>query len=86
MMCLIRITFTGCVVLSYRVLKRRFAFDDDFLEDVKEDLIYAKQLAIDEDNRVLVWRGNAGVAPTAQSLSTASYASAWATGKRPGAR
>jgi class 3 adenylate cyclase len=50
--------------LSYRVLKRRFALDDDFLEDVKEDLIYAKQLAVDEDNRVLVWRGNAGVAPT----------------------
>jgi class 3 adenylate cyclase/predicted ATPase len=53
--------------LSYRVLKRRFALDDDFLEDVKEDLIYAKQLAVDEDNRVLVWRGNAGVAPTPSS-------------------
>jgi predicted ATPase/class 3 adenylate cyclase len=49
--------------LSYRMLKRRFALDDDFLEDVKEDLIYAKQLAVDEDNRVLVWRGNAGVVP-----------------------
>ncbi len=41
--------------LSYRVLKRRLQLDDDTLEDPKEDLIYAKQLAVDEDGRVLVW-------------------------------
>ena len=29
--------------------------DDDYLEDVKDELIYAKHLAVDEDNRVLVW-------------------------------
>jgi TOMM system kinase/cyclase fusion protein len=43
--------------LSYRVLKRRFQLDDDLLEDLKEDLIYAKQLAVDEGGRVLVWTG-----------------------------
>jgi hypothetical protein len=43
--------------LSYRVLKRRFQLDDDLLEDLEEDLIYAKQLATDEDRRVLVWTG-----------------------------
>src|SRR5262249_2779522 len=43
--------------LAYRVLKRRFQLDDDFLEDLKDDLIYAKKLAVDEDNRVLVWVG-----------------------------
>ena len=43
--------------LSYRVLKRRFGLDDNDLEDLKEDLIYAKQLAVDEDGRVLVWTG-----------------------------
>jgi class 3 adenylate cyclase len=43
--------------LSYRVLKRRFGADDDLLEDLKEDLIYAKKLALDEDGRVLVWAG-----------------------------
>src|SRR5947208_13503005 len=53
--------------LSYRVLKRRFQLDDDFLEDLKEDLIYARQLAVDEDGRVLVWRGDAGVAPTSST-------------------
>ena len=43
--------------VSYRVLKRRFGLADDDLEDLKEDLIYAKQLAVDEDGRVLVWTG-----------------------------
>ena len=45
--------------LSYRVLKRRLHLDDDLLEDLKEDLIYAKKLAVDEDGRVLVWVGEA---------------------------
>jgi class 3 adenylate cyclase/tetratricopeptide (TPR) repeat protein len=43
--------------VSYRALKRRFELDDDYLEDVKDELIYAKKLAVDEDNRVLVWAG-----------------------------
>jgi class 3 adenylate cyclase len=41
--------------LSYRVLKRRLQLDDETLENLKEDLIYAKHLAIDEDGKVLVW-------------------------------
>jgi predicted ATPase/class 3 adenylate cyclase len=45
--------------LSYRVLKRRLQLDDEMLEDLKEDLIYAKQLAVDEEGRVLVWTGGA---------------------------
>ena len=45
--------------LSYRVLKRRLGVDDDELEDLKEDLIYAKKLAVDEEGRVLVWTGDA---------------------------
>ncbi len=45
--------------LSYRILKRRFALDDNDLEDLKEDLIYAKKLAVDEDGHVLVWTGGA---------------------------
>jgi hypothetical protein len=40
--------------LSYRVLKRRLQLDDETLEDLKEDLIYAKQLAVDEEGKVLV--------------------------------
>ncbi len=41
--------------VSYRGLKRRFALDDEYLEDLKEELIGAKRLAIDEDGRFLVW-------------------------------
>src|SRR5919197_651736 len=45
--------------VAYRVLKRRLQLDDDLLEDLKDDLIYAKKLARDEDGRVLVWTGGA---------------------------
>src|SRR5262245_35733675 len=53
--------------LSYRVLKRRLHLDDDVLEDLKEDLIYAKKLAVDEDGRVLVWTGGTASAPPTAS-------------------
>jgi len=49
--------------LSYRVLKLRFQLDDETLEALKEDLVYAKQLAVDEDGRVLVWTGGTSSAP-----------------------
>jgi class 3 adenylate cyclase/predicted ATPase len=49
--------------VSYRVLKRRLDLHDDDLEDLKEDLIYAKKLALDEAGRVLVWAGDAGETP-----------------------
>src|SRR5262249_39172782 len=45
--------------ISYRALKRRFALDDAYLDDLKEELVYAKHLALDEDSRVLVWTGDA---------------------------
>src|SRR5262249_42769594 len=50
--------------VSYRALKRRFDLDDNYLEDVKDELIYAKQLAVDEENRVLVWAGEQASAPS----------------------
>ncbi len=42
--------------VSYRGLKRRFALDDEYLEDLKEELVGAKRLAADEEGRFLVWR------------------------------
>src|SRR2546422_873800 len=45
--------------VPYRVLKRRFNLDDDYIEDLKIDLIEAKQLAVDENDRILVWIGDA---------------------------
>src|SRR5262249_21077393 len=48
--------------VPYRVLKRRFALDDDYIEDLKIDLIEAKRLASDEHDRILVWLGESGSA------------------------
>src|SRR5499426_1404523 len=44
--------------LTYRLLKREFALDDETLEDLKDELIYAQRLAVEEDERVLVWIGD----------------------------
>jgi hypothetical protein len=49
--------------VSYRALKRRFALDDDYLEDLKAELIKAQHLAVDEDGEVLVWTGTPGTEP-----------------------
>lgn len=43
--------------VSYRALKRRFHLDEDYLEDLKVEIIQAKRLAIDEDGVVMVWAG-----------------------------
>jgi class 3 adenylate cyclase/predicted ATPase len=53
--------------LAYRVLKLRLQLDDDTLEALKDDLIYAKKVAVDEDGRVLVWTGGTSSAPTTAS-------------------
>ncbi len=52
--------------LSYRALKARFQLDDDLLEALKDELIYAQRVAADEDNRVLVWTGESAVCPDSQ--------------------
>ena len=41
--------------VAYRALKVRFNLDDDYLEALKDELIYARRLAVDEADRVLVW-------------------------------
>src|SRR5215831_5565462 len=52
--------------ISYRALKRQFALDDDYLEDLKVELIEVRQVALDQDGKILVWKGAvAAVAPTA---------------------
>ena len=45
--------------VTYRALKRQFHLDDDFLEDLKAEIIKAQRLAVDEDGEVLVWTGGA---------------------------
>src|SRR5438034_1673683 len=58
--------------VSYRALKRRFDLDDDYLEDVKDELIYAKKLAVDEEHRVLVWTGAQETSPPSPVPSTSA--------------
>ena len=44
--------------VAYRALKRRFDLDDEYLEDLKAELIDADRVAVDEDGKVLVWVGD----------------------------
>src|SRR5215510_9786051 len=45
--------------VTYRSLKRRFDLDDEYLEDLKGELVKAEGVAADEDGEVLVWKGGA---------------------------
>jgi class 3 adenylate cyclase len=49
--------------LTYRALKRQFDLDDDYLDDLKAELIDARQLAVDEAGKVLVWTREAAATP-----------------------
>ena len=52
--------------MTYRALERQFALDDEYLEDLKAELIDAERVALDEEGKVLVWVGAAPV-PSAES-------------------
>ncbi len=43
--------------VTHRVLKRQFELDDEALDDLKEELIEAEQVARDENGKMLVWTG-----------------------------
>src|SRR5215468_477565 len=45
--------------MTYRALKRQFNLEDDYLEDLKAELIQGQRLAVDEEGAVLVWTGDA---------------------------
>src|SRR5712692_1412452 len=68
--------------LSYRALKRQFALDDDYLDDLKAELIEVRRVAVDEDGRVLVWTGDAGTPPSSPPPSS-QYVSPPATVSPP---
>ena len=52
--------------VTYGALKRRFTLDDEYLEDLKGELISAERVAVDEDGKVLVWTGGATNGETAK--------------------
>lgn len=67
--------------VSYRAIKRRFALRDDYIEDLKTEIIEAKRLAIDEGGVVLVWTG-ASTQTGAGRMSTLSGFSTVTEGER----
>jgi len=44
--------------LSYRGLKRQFDLDDEYIEDLKTDIIQGQGLAVDKDSEWLIWTGS----------------------------
>ncbi|MCZ6874849.1 MAG: adenylate/guanylate cyclase domain-containing protein, partial [bacterium] len=53
--------------ISYRALKRQFGLDDEYLEDLKLEIIRVRKLAVDEDDEMLVWTGGSEETPASTS-------------------
>jgi hypothetical protein len=49
--------------VSYSALRRRFDLDDAYLNDFKDELLFAHPV-VDEQDRGLVWTGDSGSSPT----------------------
>ena len=62
--------------VTYRTLKLQFQLDDYHLEALKEALIDAERLAVDENGTVLVWRVGADGTPAPVSPVTTPPATA----------
>jgi class 3 adenylate cyclase len=56
--------------VTYRTLKREFQLDEERLDDLKEELLYAHPEVMDDEGRGLIWKGDRGNSlpglPTAQ--------------------
>ena len=58
--------------VTYRTLRLQFQLDEEQLEALKEALIDAERLAVDEEGRVLVWAGPPASSPTASASQGAT--------------
>jgi len=47
--------------VSYRALQRQFQLDDAYLQDLTAEIVEVLQLAVDQDNTMLVWTGSSSV-------------------------
>ena len=57
--------------VSYRALKRQFDLDEAYVEDLKLELIEVHQVAVDQDNTMLVWTGDAPAPPPSAAAPAA---------------
>ena len=55
--------------VSYGALRRRYALDDVYLQDLKDELIDAQRVAADENGRILVWIGQRRNGETAKGTN-----------------
>jgi class 3 adenylate cyclase len=63
--------------VSYRALQRQFQLDDAYLQDLTAEIVEVLQLAVDQDNTMLIWTGGpstpaplASPSPNTPSLNT----------------
>jgi class 3 adenylate cyclase len=49
--------------VTYNALKRQFDLDDACLQDLKDEIVAAQRVAVDEDGKILVWTGNVAAPP-----------------------
>ena len=56
--------------VTYRALQRQFDLDEETLDDLKDELLYAQQVARDENGRVLVWTGPSEAIPAPGSTAS----------------
>src|SRR5215813_14318777 len=57
--------------VSYRALRLEFDLTEDVLDALKEELIEVKELAVDKDGKMLMWKGAEGT-PTPPRSAPAS--------------
>ena len=50
--------------VTYRALKLQFSLDDDHLEALKDELLYAHPHVVEDDGRGLIWTGETRPTPT----------------------
>src|SRR5919108_5438668 len=49
--------------VTYNALKRQFGLDEACLQDLKDEIIAAQRVAVDEGGTVLVWTGDVAASP-----------------------
>jgi class 3 adenylate cyclase/tetratricopeptide (TPR) repeat protein len=56
--------------VSYRALKRQFTLDEEYLEDLKHEIITVHRLAVDQDGEMLVWASDIAFAPLSEASTS----------------
>ena len=69
--------------VTYRALQRQFDLDEETLTDLKNELLYAQQVARDEDGRVLIWTGSVDTSSSPPSPSASMHPSLIFPQRRP---